>query len=66
MPMASPDTIVSPRSLRARAKARPLSMPWGVALRLPTMATLWAESHSTRPNVNSSSGGSAVSNSSAG
>jgi hypothetical protein len=49
MPAASPETMLRPASLSARAKLSALRSPCAVALRLPTMASAWRWSSSTRP-----------------
>ncbi len=69
MPSAMPDTTTSPACARLPAKAWALAQPWGVGLRLPTMANAGALSvPSARPlpTAYSSSGGSSVRSSAAG
>jgi len=51
MPIASPDTMVSPAALNAAANCSALRIPCAVALRLPTMASAGRASSSSRPTA---------------
>ena len=60
IPSASPDTTARPALESACANRFASSIPWGVALRLPTMATARDCNKSSRPFTYSKGGGSGM------
>ena len=61
IPNASPLVMVRPQPERREARARVVSIPWGVGLRLPTMASCGSDSNAGSPRRYRTGGASGIS-----